>query len=204
MIQTITKPISFDEFVDWYPQDSACKYELYDGTIVEMPLATGTHSNISGFITGELHFEIRRLKLPYSIPGDCLLKPVETESGYQPDVIVLDKEALNQEPRWQKESIVTLGSSIRLVVEVVSQNWQNDYMRKLADYEVMGIPEYWLVDYLGLGGRRFIGNPKSPTLSVYTMVDGEYDVQQFRGGDQVESLIFPELELTVNDIFENP
>ncbi|MFP4320046.1 MAG: Uma2 family endonuclease, partial [Phormidium sp.] len=107
MIQTITKPVSFDEFVDWYPQDSACKYELYDGTIVEMPLATGTHSNISGFITGELHFEIRRLKLPYSIPGDCLLKPVETESGYQPDVIVLDKEALNQEPRWQKESIVT-------------------------------------------------------------------------------------------------
>ncbi|MFP4652951.1 MAG: Uma2 family endonuclease [Phormidium sp.] len=204
MIQTITKPVSFDEFVDWYPQDSACKYELYDGTIVEMPLATGTHSNISGFITGELHFEIRRLKLPYSIPGDCLLKPVETESGYQPDVIVLDKEALNQEPRWQKESIVTLGSSIRLVVEVVSQNWQNDYMRKLADYEVMGIPEYWIVDYLGLGGRRFIGNPKSPTLSVYTMVDGEYDVRQFRGGDRVESVTFPELELTVKDIFENP
>ncbi|UCJ11164.1 MAG: Uma2 family endonuclease [Phormidium sp. PBR-2020] len=202
MIQTITKPISFDEFVDWYPQDSACKYELYDGTIVEMPLATGTHSNITGFITGELHFEIRRLKLPYSIPGDCLLKPVETESGYQPDVIILDKEALNQEPRWQKESIVTLGSSIRLVVEVVSQNWQNDYMRKLADYEVMGIPEYWIVDYLGLGGRRFIGNPKSPTLSVYTMVDEEYEVAQFRGGDRVESLIFPELELTVNDIFE--
>ena len=132
------------------------------------------------------------------------MKPIETESGYQPDVIVLDKEALNQEPRWQKESIVTLGSSIRLVVEVVSQNWQNDYMRKLADYEVMGIPEYWIVDYLGLGGRRFIGNPKSPTLSVYTMVDGEYDVAQFRGGDRVESLTFPELELTVKDIFENP
>ena len=201
MIQTITKPVSFDEFVDWYPQDSACKYELYDGTIIEMPLATGTHSNITGFITGELHFEIRRLKLPYSIPGDCLLKPVETESGYQPDVIVLDKEALNQEPRWQKESIVTLGSSVRLVVEVVSQNWHNDYMKKAGDYEVMGIPEYWIVDYLGLGGRRFIGNPKSPTLSVYTMVDGEYEVTQFRGGDRVESLTFPELELTVNDIF---
>ncbi|UCJ11163.1 MAG: Uma2 family endonuclease [Phormidium sp. PBR-2020] len=204
MIQTITKPISFDEFVDWYPQDSACKYELYDGTIVEMPLATGTHSNITGFISLKLGVKIDRYDLPYSIPGDCFLKPIETESGYQPDVIILDKEALNQEPRWQKESIVTLGSSIRLVVEVVSQNWQNDYMRKLANYEVMGIPEYWIVDYLGLGGRRFIGNPKSPTLSVYTMVDGEYEVRQFRGGDRVESLTFPELELTVNDIFENP
>ncbi len=202
MIQTITKPISFDEFVDWYPEDADGKYELYDGTIIEMPLATGTHSNITGCITGELHVEIRRLKLPYSIPGACLLKPLETESGYQPDVIVLDKEELAKEPRWQKESIVTLGSSVRLVVEVVSQNWQNDYLRKLGDYEVMGIPEYWIVDYLGLGGRRFIGNPKSPTLSIYTMVDGEYDVRQFRGEDRVESGAFPELALTVNDIFE--
>lgn len=201
MIQTITKPISFDEFVAWYPQDSARKYELYDGTIIEMPLATGTHSNITGFISLKLGVQIDRYDLPYSIPGACLLKPVETESGYQPDVIVLYKEELNQEPRWQKESIVTLGSSVRLVVEVVSQNWQNDYMRKAADYEVMGIPEYWIVDYLGLGGRRFIGNPKLPTLSIYTMVDGEYEVKQFRGDDRLESLAFPELELTVNDIF---
>jgi Uma2 family endonuclease len=117
-------------------------------------------------------------------------------------VIVLEKEELAKEPRWQKESIVTSGSSVQLVVEVVSQNWQNDYLRKLGDYEVMGIPEYWIVDYLGLGGRRFIGNPKSPTLSVYTMVDGEYDVRQFRGEDRVESGAFPELALTVNDIFE--
>jgi len=73
MIQTITKPVSFDEFVDWYPQDSACKYELYDGTIVEMPLATGTHSNITGFISLKLGVQIDRYDLPYSIPGDCLL-----------------------------------------------------------------------------------------------------------------------------------
>jgi Uma2 family endonuclease len=203
MTQTITKTISFDEFVDWYPENAACKYEFHNGRIVEMPLGTGSHSNITGFITGEIHFEIRRLQLPYSIPGDCLLKPLDDESGYQPDVIVLDKGELSKEPRWQKESIITLGSSVRLVVEVVSQNWQNDYLRKAGDYESMGIPEYWIVDYLGLGGRRFIGHPKSPTLSVYQMVDGEYEVRQFRGDERVESLVFPELALTVNQIFEN-
>ena len=203
MIQTITKPVSFDEFVAGYPENTDCKYELYDGTIIEMPLATGTHSNITGFISLKLGVQIDRYDLPYSIPGACLLKPLETESGYQPDVIVLDKEELAKEPRWQKESIVTSGSSVQLVVEVVSQNWKNDYLRKLADYEGMGIPEYWIVDYLGLGGRRFIGNPKSPTLSIYTMVDGEYDVMQFREEDRVESAAFPELALTVNDIFES-
>lgn len=203
MIQTLTKPISFDEFVVWYPENTTCKYELHNGRIVEMPLGTGAHSNITGFITGEIHFQIRRLQLPYSIPGDCLLKPLDDESGYQPDVIVLDKGELSKEPRWQKESIITLGGSVRLVVEVVSTNWQNDYLRKVGDYELMGIPEYWIVDYLGLGGRRFIGDPKSPTLSIYNMVNGEYEVRQFRDDERVESLVFPELQLTAKQIFNN-
>ena len=202
MTQTLTKPISFDEFVVWYPENAACKYELHNGKIVEMPLGTGAHSNITGFITGELHLEIRRLKLPYSIPGDCLLKPLEGESGYQPDIIVLDKEQLSNEPRWQKESIITLGNSVRLVVEIVSTNWKNDYLKKAGDYESMGIPEYWIVDYLGLGGRRFIGSSKPPTISIFYLVDGEYEVRQFRDDERVESLVFPELQLTAAQIFQ--
>lgn len=203
MIQALTKPISFDEFVVWYPENTTCKYELHNGRIVEMPLGTGYHSNITGFISLKLGVQIDRYELPYSIPGDCLLKPLDDESGYQPDVIVLDKGELSKEPRWQKESIITLGSSVRLVVEVVSTNWQNDYLRKVGDYELMGIPEYWIVDYLGLGGRRFIGDPKSPTLSIYNMVNGEYEVRQFRDDERVESLAFPELQLTAKQIFNN-
>lgn len=203
MIQALTKPISFDEFVVWYPENTTCKYELHNGRIVEMPLGTGYHSNITGFISLKLGVQIDRYELPYSIPGDCLLKPLDDESGYQPDVIVLDKGELSKEPRWQKESIITLGSSVRLVVEVVSTNWQNDYLRKVGDYELMGIPEYWIVDYLGLGGRRFIGDPKSPTLSIYNMVNGEYEVRQFRDDERVESLVFPELQLTAKQIFNN-
>ena len=201
MIQTISKTITFDEFVAWYPENSVHKYELHNGVIVEMPLGTGDHSDVTGFISGEINFEIRRLQLPYSIPGDCLLKPVRDEAGYQPDIIVLDRTALANEPRWKKESIITMGSSVRLAVEVVSTNWQDDYLVKVADYERLGIPEYWVVDYAALGGRRFIGNPKQPTISVYQLVDGEYQINQFGGDDIVESLAFPELRLTVKQIF---
>ena len=201
MIQTISKTITFDEFVAWYPENSVHKYELHNGVIVEMPLGTGDHSEVMGFISGEINFEIRRLQLPYFIPGDCLLKPVRDEAGYQPDVIVLDRTALANEPRWKKESIITMGSSVRLAVEVVSTNWQDDYLVKVADYERLSIPEYWVVDYAALGGRRFIGNPKQPTISVYQLVDGEYQISQFRGNDIVESLAFPELRLTVEQIF---
>ncbi|HAG83813.1 MAG TPA: hypothetical protein DCL61_22355, partial [Cyanobacteria bacterium UBA12227] len=60
---------------------------------------------------------------------------------------------------------------------------------------------YWIVDYLGLGGRRYIGSPKQPTFSVYELVEGEYQVRQFRGLDRIESPTFPELDLTANQVF---
>ena len=201
--QTIAKIVTFDEFVTWYPENSTHRYELRNGVIVEIPLGTGDNSEIKGFISCQINLEITRLQLFYSIPGDCLLKSVRNESGYQPDVIIIDRTALINESRWKKESIITMGSSVRLAVEVVSTNWRDDYFLKASDYEEMGIPEYWIVDYLGLGGRQFIGNPKQPTLSVYQLVDEEYQVKQFRGDSRVESLAFPELNLTAEQIFQD-
>jgi Uma2 family endonuclease len=201
MIQTISKTITFDEFVAWYPENSVHKYELHNGVIVEMPLGTSRHSRVIGLTRDEIIAEIRRLKLPCFIPGHYLLKPIRNEAGYLPDVVVLDEAALAKEPRWDRETIITMGSSVRLVIEVVSTNWRDDYHLKFADYEEMGIPEYWIVDYLGLGGRKFIGTPKQPTLSLCQLVDGEYQVKQFKGDDTVESLAFPELRLTAEQIF---
>ena len=89
------------------------------------------------------------------------------------------------------------------MVEVVSTNWRDDYGYKLIDYEAMGIREYWIIDYLGIGGVRFIGYPKQATISIYQLVNGEYQVQHFRGKDLIDkSLIFPELNLTVEQIFQ--
>jgi Uma2 family endonuclease len=203
MTQTQTEPklYTFDEFIEWYPENSGKRYELHNGVIVEMPKPTGTHSNVAGFISGILFIEILRLKLPYSIPKECVIK-VENNS-YEPDVIVLDKnQVANQENRWKKESIITLGSSIPLIIEVVSTNWSDDYALKMDDYEYMEIPEYWIVDYLGLGGRKFIGNPKQPTISVYQLINQVYQVSQFRGGERIISPTFPELNLTAQQIFD--
>ena len=88
-------------------------------------------------------------------------------------------------------------------MEVVSTNWQDDYLVKVAEYERLGIPEYWIVDYAALGGRRFIGNPKQPTISIYQLVDGEYQVSLFLLGDRIISSSFPELNLTVEQVFSS-
>lgn len=201
MVKVLSKPVTFDEFVSWYPENSEAHYELHNGVIVEMPKATGTHSEVAGFLVAEFNFEIRKEEQSWLIPKECLVKSANEMSGYEPDVIVLDRSALEREPRWKKESIITLGATVCLAVEVVSTNWRDDYGYKLVDYEALMIPEYWIVDYLGLGGRRYIGTPKQPTLSVCQLVDGEYQIQQFRGGDRIKSLAFPNLELTVQQVF---
>ena len=93
-------------------------------------------------------------------------------------------------------------NAIKFVVEVVSSNWQNDYARKIEDYATLGIPEYWIADYAGLGETRHIGKPKQPTLSVCTLVKGEYEIQQVRGNQTITSLTFPNLKLTAEQVLK--
>ena len=64
-----------------------------------------------------------------------------------PDVMVLDWQQIETEPMWKKRSTITRGETIRLVIEIVSTDWQDDYLIKLAEYEKLAIPEYWIVDY---------------------------------------------------------
>ncbi|MBW4688231.1 MAG: Uma2 family endonuclease [Komarekiella atlantica HA4396-MV6] len=201
-LQTATKVVTFEEFIQWYPDNSQVRYELHNGVIIEMTPPVGKHEEIKGFLTVEIAFELKRLNLPYFIPNQAIVKPPEGESGYLPDVLILNRLSLVSESLWTKSSTITQGSSIPLVIEIVSQNWRDDYYKKLADYEEMGIPEYWIVDYTALGARKFIGDPKLPTLSLYELVDGEYQVSQFRGNDCITSPTFPDLKMTANQIFQ--
>jgi Uma2 family endonuclease len=201
MIQTISKQVTFDEFIAWYPEQSESRYELHDRTIVEMPKPTGKHSEIAGFLAAELNFVIRQQNLSYFIPKECVIKSDSDRSGYEPDLIVLDRQAITSDPRWERESIITSGNSVKLVIEVVSTNWRTDYGHKLTDYETLGIPEYWIVDYLGLGGKRHIGDPKQPTISVYSLVEDEYQVSQFRGSEVLQSPTLKDLNLTAEQVF---
>ncbi|MFB2972624.1 Uma2 family endonuclease [Aerosakkonema sp. BLCC-F183] len=200
MLQSLQKPITFAEFIKWKPDNK--RYELHDGAIIEMPQPTGEHEDIVGFLSEKLTLEYVRINQPYSIPKTALVKSAESESAYSPDILLLNRSNLLNEPLWQKESTVTMGASIPLVIEVVSTNWRDDYYKKYGEYEGIGIPEYWIVDYLALGPRKFVGSPKQPTISIYYLVDGEYQVSQFRETDCIQSLIFPELSLTAEEIFQ--
>jgi Uma2 family endonuclease len=93
-----------------------------------------------------------------------------------------------------------LGRSIKLVVEVVSTNWETDYARKVEEYALLGIPEYWIVDFRGLGGTAFIGKPKQPTFTVCQLDGDEYRQQKYRLGQAIASPLFPALQLRLDDV----
>ncbi len=192
-----TGALSFEGFIAGYLDD--VRYELIDGELIELE-PTGSHERVAELINCKLNVAIDLLNLPWFIPMKCLIKPLGLNTAFRPDIVILDRTALANEPLWKTEPVITLGNSVKLVVEVVSTNWQNDYARKVEDYEALGISEYWLVDYLGLGGKRYIGSPKQPVITIYQLVEGTYQGQQFRKSDRLISQTFPDLNLTAEQI----
>lgn len=110
MTQALTKVVTFEEFTAWKPEGG--RYELHDGVIVEMTQPLGDHEDIVGFLVEKLVKEYTRLDLSYRIPKTALVKPPESESGYSPDVLLLNRDHLENEPLWKKKSTVTLCASI--------------------------------------------------------------------------------------------
>lgn len=215
MTQALPKLVTYEEFIEWYPNDGV-RYELHKGVIVEMPPPVGDHEDVVGFLASQIGFQFLQMGLPYRIPKTAFIKT--SESTYSPDVLLLNHDNLVNEPLWKKQSTVTQPASVPLVVEVVSTNWRDDYHDKFGDYvrvasrsrsvsvrrrEEMGIPEYWIVDYAALGGKKFIGDPKQPTVSVCQLVGDEYQVTKFTGNNLIVSPTFPNWTLTAQQIFDS-
>ncbi|MBW4562758.1 MAG: Uma2 family endonuclease [Mojavia pulchra JT2-VF2] len=197
---TYTPPqlFTFEQFLAEYGDNP--RYELIDGELRDME-ATGPHEEVSGNIAGRIYAEILRSNLNLLVPKTCLIKPPNAEATVlRPDVIVLDKAKLNNEALWQKRPIICNGNTIKLVAEVVSKNWQDDYARKVEEYAFLQIPEYWIVDFCSLGGLQFIGNPKQPTFTICQLINGVYQQQQYRLGYAISSFIFPDLQLKLDDV----
>ncbi len=198
MTYTLATTLTVDQFIAQYGNES--RYELADGELIDME-PTGPHETVSGKLASQIGMAIAHAKYPWFIPRTCLVQPFsDVATARRPDIIVLDETRLDNEPLWQRQPVITSGRSIKLVVEVVSTNWETDYARKVEEYALLGIPEYWIVDYRGLGGISFIGKPKQPTFTVCQLDKDEYRQRQYRLGEMISSELLPDLQIRLNDI----
>ncbi|WP_373535104.1 Uma2 family endonuclease [Microcoleus sp.] len=196
MVQTKTK-LTFADFLEKYPDGSGI-YELVNGEIVKVE-ATRAHKNVARFLVKSFDRESDRLGLDYIVDKDIVLRTVTAsgqEQGRNPDVGVVKASVWNSNVRGYG----ALTEPIQLAVEVTSTNWEDDYVDKLDEYQRLGICEYWIVDYLAIASRAYLGNPKIPTVFVYSLENRSYLVQSFRGNERIISKTFPELEITVEQL----
>ncbi|MBD0265965.1 MAG: Uma2 family endonuclease [Tolypothrix sp. Co-bin9] len=194
---TTNKKLTFEEFLAQYP-DGYGIFELVNGEIVQVE-ATRADKNVARFLMFSFNDEIRRLGLDYIVDKDIVFRTKTAsgkEQGRNPDVGVVLASVWNANVLGYG----ALTEPIQLAVEVVSTNWEDDYVDKLDEYQRLGIAEYWIVDYLAIASRNYLGNPKVPSVFVYQLIDGQYQVQQYKESERIISQTFPELAITVEQV----
>ncbi|MFM5945640.1 MAG: Uma2 family endonuclease [Dolichospermum sp.] len=197
-ITTLTK-LDFVQFLQQRPDDGI--YELVNGEIVKVE-AIRARKNVARYLVKSFDRESERLGLDYIVDKDIVVRTVTNKGeqrGRNPDVSVVIASMWNA----NVTAYGALTEPIELAVEVVSTNWEDDYIDKLEEYENLGIKEYWIVDYLAIASRSYLGNPKLPTVFVYQLVDGKYQQKAFTGTDKIISPTFPELNITVDEVIKS-
>ncbi len=191
--------LTFEQFLEQYPEDG--RYELVNGELVRI-LATRRHENVADFVEDALRDEVKRLKLNFRVSNRIVLATqtrAGVEQGRHPDASVVDRTVRDS----NLNAYTAFREPIQLVIEVVSTNWEDDYIDKLDEYQRLGIAEYWIVDYLAIGSREYLGNSKEPSVFVYVLnAEGLYNCDRFQGAGRIISSTFPELSLTAAQVLE--
>ena len=193
-----SQKLNLAQFVRQLP-DKEGRYELVNGEIVRI-LANRRHEDIADFLTRQFEREVERLGLNYRVSGRIVIR-TETSSGIEqgrnPDVSVVDRNIWE----FSRSAYSALFEPLQLAVEVVSTNWEDDYIDKLDEYQRLGITEYWIVDYLAIASRSYLGNPKVPSVFVYLLDErGVYRASAYKGQELIRSKTFPELKLSTEQI----
>ncbi|MEH1941145.1 MAG: Uma2 family endonuclease [Nostoc sp.] len=187
MTAIIGKHLRLEEYLK-YDDGTDSQYELVAGELVAIPPESPKNVQISLFLL------VNFLKF---VPVNRLSNKVEiVVAGSRattriPDLVVLTDELAIALEGATRSTITLDMPPPALVVEVVSPgkaNEDRDYRYKRSEYAARGIAEYWIVD------------PQINAVTVLILVDGFYEETRFSGNTAIASTIFPEFQLTVEQV----
>ena len=186
-----TTLLSLEEYLS-YNDGTNRRYELVNGELIAMGQPTGKHGAITEFINDQFRAKIQEQGLAWVAKQGLIA--IESPRGGRwdtariPDVTVVTQE--QWERMLDREAIIRLNESPPLlVVEVVSESTRTtDYRSKRVEYNLLGIREYWIVD------------PLKQQVLVLHLVDDLYEETVFVGDELIESIVFPDLQLSAKQV----
>ncbi len=188
---TTTQKFTFEEYLV-YSDGTDTRYELVDGELVPMSLGTGKHGAIIRFLTRQFEDNISQSGQPWvalsSLVGVRSPRGRSWETSRIPDVTVLP--IAQWEAMANREAVINFNEPPPiLVVEVVSPSSKtDDYRSKRAEYGLLDILEYWIVD------------PLAGKVTLCVLDQGFYDLTEYQDDRPIQSPIFPGLALTAAQI----
>ncbi len=180
----VTKRMSYEEFLAWCDEDTLA--EWVDGEVVMYSPASRRHQEIKGFIYQLLYNYVRAkaLGVVLDAPFQMYLGPLRR--GREPDVLFVKKENLGRLRETH------LDGPADLVVEVVSEESRlRDYGEKLAEYELGGVGEYWIVD------------PERDEVRLFQRKEGRF-IPVFPDEGTHRSVVIPGLWVRVGWLLSDP
>ncbi|MEG3898184.1 MULTISPECIES: Uma2 family endonuclease [unclassified Microcoleus] len=186
--------LTFEEY-RFYEGELDVQYELYKGKLIPMPIATVLHIKICEYLV----YKLQRYVVTHNL--DLVVKRglgvrTEENSSRIPDVFVCTQSLLEQAGARPGGGILGLDETPLVVIEVVSENRRVDYITKRVEYELANVPEYMIVDPAQNRQRvRVAAFPEGD--DVYTQVD-------YLPGEEMVSVVFPNLRLSVNEVLDPP
>lgn len=188
---TSTKTLTFEEY-RFFQGEPDVRYELFRGQLIPMATPTALHIRICNFLVYQFqrYFVTTNLSL---VATTSIGVRTEEDSSRIPDVVVCSQSLWEQVCARPGAGVLDFDEVPLLVVEVASDNWREDYIRKRAEYALIDLPEYWIVD------------PKKQRVWVLTNPESEdgYDRTEFRH-QNIISVQFSELVLSVEQILSPP
>lgn len=181
----LSKNYTYADYLLWKFKE---RVELFKGKIFTMsPAPTRIHQKVSRNINRlfDLYFYGKPCEVYYA-PFDVRLpnKNGEVVTVVQPDLCVICDES--------KLDDKGCTGAPNLVVEIVSPgNSVREMKNKLNLYEEAGVLEYWVV------------HPTEKSVFVYFLENGKYQsLRPIFEGDIFSSVIFPDLKIDTQKIFE--
>ena len=181
----LTKQYSYSDYLLWQFHE---RVELIRGYILKMsPAPNRFHQTVSLNVSSSFFQKFKHQSCNvYAAPFDVRL-PIKSKKKdstvVQPDLcIVCDESKLDEQG---------CNGAPDLIVEIMSpNNKKHDLDTKYKLYQEAGVLEYWIIE------------PSEKIVLVYVLQDGVYiGLKPQTEGGIIESRLFPELKVSVDDVF---